>query len=882
MKITRLQCDYMENPVGFDFKRPLLQWVVEAEGSDKRQSAYRLQIAKDVDFSQPCFDTGKLLGAESAGYQLEMPLEACTRYNWRVNVWDEADNESGFSQSAYFETARYGQPWVADWIGGDAALPQLSMCFNVVKPVRRARAYACGVGLYRLYLNGSPASDELLTPGFVAYDQWLPYQTYDVTELLSIGSNIAGVWLGNSYYKGRVNWPGIEHRENIYGDQLGFIMELSIEYQDGSTDMVLTDTSWEAAASPYRRAEIYDGEVFDARLWAAEWQSHPEAARAKRIPIDKGLLQARRSVPMRVMQVLPVKAKLQTPLGEQVMDFGQNLAGRIRIRLGLPKGTEVLFQFGEVLDEKGNFYRDNMRTALAELRYIGDGTEREYTPNFTYFGFRYVRVSGWEIAPEQVTAEAIYSGLRRTGDFDCSDERVNRLYQNALWSQRSNFLDNPTDCPQRDERMGWTADAQVFCPTACMNMQSDAFFRKYLYDLRLEQKKLGFVPVVVPYILAQSGIWQQTVAGWGDAAVLIPWTLYLYYGDHIVLETQYDSMKTWVDYIRAQDKEASDLYQGFQLGDWLAQDTKDPDNLFGLTPTSLVATAYYAWSAEHVSKAARVLGKVEDAERYASLAERVREAFRREFVSPNGRVSSETQTAYLLALNMNMLTEMQRIAATQHLKERLDIDHCQLTTGFLGTPCLCPVLSEVGLDEYAYELLLQTKCPSWLYEVEHGATTVWERWNSVRPDGTMGDVSMNSFNHYAFGSIVEWLYRYMAGINPVEEAPGYRRARIQPHVSRRLSYARASIETPYGQLDSGWRLETDRLTLDITIPFNTSAEVFLPGAEDAQIIENGQEITAEDYRDGCAVLRRGSGRWHYEYRIQSTSFERPVGGPPHL
>lgn len=877
MHIAKLQCNYMNNPFGFDLDRPMLHWITEAAGENRRQSAYRIQVSTDESFACPCFDTGRVESGESVGFRLDMPLSPCTRYFWRVNVWDEGGNESGFSASAWFETGRYDRPWQAEWIGSAAEYPQLRKGFRVEKPVRRARAYASGAGLYRLFINGHNAGDDLLTPHFNAYDQWMQYQTWDVTALLQQGDNVVGAWLGNGYYKGRVNWPGLPERRNIYGDQIAFIVELDVEYVDGSRETILTDESWESMPSPCLRAEIYDGEVFDARLFDPDWCRKTGAeGRAVKVDINKALLQARRSLPVRVMHTLPVVRKLTTPAGEQVLDFGQNMAGRIRVTIDAPEGQEVLFQFGEMLDEKGNFYRDNMRTALAELRYISDGTPREYAPNFTFFGFRYVRVTGWDIPEGAIVAEAIYSAMETTGRFECSDERVNQLFRNALWSQRGNFVDIPTDCPQRDERMGWTGDAQVFCPTACMNMETAAFYRKYLYDLRLEQKKVGYVPLVVPYILYGSGAWECASAAWSDAATLMPWDVYLYYGDRSILEEQYESMKAWVDYITAQDTAGNDLFEGYHLGDWLAQDTKDPDNVHGLTPPPLVATAYYAWSAEHVAKAAAVLGNADDVEKYAALAQRVKAAFRREFVTESGRVCAENQTAYLVALNMGMLLPHQREKAIQCLAERLRIDHVQLTTGFVGTPLLCPVLSDAGLNEYAYALLLNNKCPSWLYEVEAGATTIWERWNSRRPDGTMGDVSMNSFNHYAFGAICEWLYRYVAGINPVAEAPGFRRVLVRPRINDMLTHAGASIDTVHGRYSASWQLDEGHVCVTVQVPFNGHAKVMLPDSEGMQVTLNGQTSAPIATEDGCCVYECGSGQWAFRYVPNGQSISRRV------
>ena len=876
MHFIRTTCDYMVNPVGFDFRCPSLSWVVSGDGI---QAACRVQAAVDEGYTDILYDSGKLDTDQSVGFRLELPLRPRTRYWWRVQVWNDRGETTGWSAAAFFETGKYDEPWQARWIGWDREFPQLRGDFRADKKVRRAVAYACGVGLYVLYLNGQRVGDEYLAPGFNAYDSWLQYQTYDVTPMVREGGNAIGCRLGNGYYKGRVNWPEIREefgdRFNIYGDRLGFICELRIEYEDGSEEVFCTDESWRASKSPWLRAEIYDGEVFDARLSDDRW-CDPDADvsgwdQAVPVDIDLKLLTARQSLPVKLHEAMKPSV-IHTPVGETVLDFGQNCAALLQFAVDAPAGTELRFQFGEALDRDGNFYRDNMRTALAEIIYICDGRKREYISEFTFFGFRCVKVTGWpgEIDPADFTLRAIYSDMRRTGAFACSDERVNRLYENSVWSQKSNFVDNPTDCPQRDERMGWTGDAQVFSRTAAMHMDVDAFFRKYLRDLAFEQSKDGYVPPTVPNILRETGIWQLPITGWADAAVIIPWTLYLHYGDKAVLEAQYDSMKAWVDWMQKSDTLGVDRYYGFHLGDWLAQDTKDPHNFFGLTPTDLLATAYYALSSEILAKTAAILGKDADADLYGDLNRRVRAAFQREFVSQNGRVVSETQTAQAVALHFGLLSPEQAPVAASHLAERIRIDHVQLTTGFLGTPALCPALSEYGLNEYAYALLLQNKCPSWLYEVEMGATTLWERWNSVHPDGSFGPVGMNSLNHYAFGAISEWLYRWAAGINPVEAAPGFKRIRFEPMPNSLLSHVSAGIDTPYGTASSAWRLEGDEIELAFTVPFNALAEIVLPDAEGAEVMENGQSVNIS------GPILRGSGTWRYRYRHNGNTINRRI------
>ncbi len=875
MNITKLRCDYMENPVGFDFVRPSLSWVTKAEGVNKRQSARRLQVDLSPEFASPLFDSGKVACGESVGVRLEMKLEPCRRYFWRVKVWDESGAESGWSEAAYFETAKYDTPWSGRWIGRTGeGFPQLRRDFRAEKPVRSARAYVSGVGVYCLFLNGRRVGDDVLAPFINAYDQWIQYQTYDVTDMLREGDNALGAFLGNGYYKGRVNWPGIPTRTQLYGDTLGLRCDLVVEYADGSSEVIATDEGWKVSESPFLRSEIYDGEYFDARRVQTGWDapSFDDSAwdEAVLIAPPKGRLEARRSVPLTVMETRACEKVIVTPAGETVLDFGQNLSGWVRFKTNAPAGTEILLQAGEYLDKHGNFYRENMRTALAETRYICRGGGEEYAPYMTFLGFRYIRLTGWagEVNPADFIAEVVYSKMERTGWFECSDERVNRLFLNALWGQKGNFVDVPTDCPQRDERMGWTGDAQVFGATACMNMESDAFYRKYLYDLKKEQSKHGYVPVVIPFFIHGSGLWDFTTTGWGDVATIIPWDLYLYYGDVAALEDQFDSMKAWVDYMTSQDTEGVDRYYGFHLGDWLAQDTADPFNLFGATPTDLIATAYYAYSAQLVAKAARVLGKAEEAEKYEALYTRVRAAFRKEYMTPGGRVLSETQTAQVIALHFGLCEEHERPVIAKHLAERIRADKNLLTTGFLGTPYLCPALSENGLNEYAYSLLLSTGRPSWLYAVERGATTIWERWNGIDENGDFGPVSMNSFNHYAYGSIAEWMYRYAAGLNPVEGAPGFKKVRVEPMPNDQLTHARASVRTPYGMLSSGWKYENGRLTVEVEVPFNAEAEIILPYAETG-VTENGRAVEG-------ARFTRGSGVWRYEYAPKGDAIGRRI------
>jgi len=864
MRIVHLRTDYMENPIGFDFEKPVLGW--RTEGSEGvRQAAYQIQVSLCPTFEKVIYDTGKVESDACVCVSLEIPLEARTRYRWRVKTWDDLGAESDWSENAYFETARYGETWNAKWIGAEGdGCPQLRKAFEVEKKIRRARIYATSAGTYCLFVNGKRVGNEVLTPYINAYDQWIQYQTYDITDLIVQGENAFGAWLGMGYYVGRVNWPSLPTRRHLYGDKMALYAELIVEYEDGSVLSVGTDETWKTTGSPLLRSEIYDGEYFDARLVQDGWNEPGFDVsgwdKVVIVPEQKGRIEARKSVPVVVNEKLPCVDIIHTPAGETVLDFGQNMAGWVRFTTDAPAGTELMLEAGEVLDKHGNFYRDNMRTALAREQYICRGGRETYAPHMTFMGFRYVRLTGFEnVRKEDFTAEVVHSRMERTGSFECSDERVNRLFLNAIWGQKSNFVDVPTDCPQRDERMGWTGDSQVFCATGCMNMESDAFYRKYLYDLYKEQKAHGFVPVVVPFIVRGTGVWEFPTTAWGDAATIMPWNLYMYFGDKAALEIQFDSMRRWVDYMTSQDTEHVDRYYTFHIGDWLAQDTPDPFNHAGATPTDLLATAYYAYSTRIVAKAAKILGKEEEAEKYDALYQRIRNAFRKEFMTPGGRVVSETQTALAVVLYMDLCDDEERPYIARKFAARIRTDKRHLTTGFIGTPYLCPSLSANGLNEYAYELLLSNGRPSWLYAVERGATTIWERWNSIDENGNFGPVSMNSFNHYAYGSIAEWMYRYCAGINPVEEAPGFKKIRIQPMPNDRLSHAAAAIDTQYGRVSSAWKLEGDSIRITVEIPFNTQARIILPDANGVQVTENGSHV------EGC-TFTRDAGRYEYVYK----------------
>jgi len=843
MHISHLKVNRIYNPLGFELgDKPRLSWIVETDEA-KHQVAAQVQVSLDSDFKEIIFDSGKRSDIDSICYLLNIKLMPRTRYFWRVTVWGD-NGCSATSETAWFETAKMDEPWKAKWITPciDPEIhPVLFSDFNVRDEVSSARIYISGLGLFELNLNGEKVGDEYLSPGFTAYDKWIPYQTYDITGQLKKGLNHIEVMLGNGWYKGRY---GLDRQRRFrYGDKFALIAELVITYKDGSSETFVTDeTSWKARRCQVIDSSIFDGEVIDFTLH--DDTIYPVTV----IDLDIKKLQPRRNLPIKIKKRLKPIEVIYTPAGETVLDMGQNMVGWLEFTNRAPAGTEVLLQFGEVLQE-GNFYRDNLRTAKCEFSYISDGEEKKVRPHFTFYGFRYVKLTKWQgdVNPDDFTGCVLYSDLEQTGNITTDNELINKLFQNVLWGQRGNYLEIPTDCPQRDERMGWTGDAQVFSGTAAFNMDVFAFFNKYLYDLMLEQRERGGnVPVVVP----AHDVKQNGSCAWGDAAVIIPWNMYLYYGDIAILEQQYESMKGWVDYIKSRDEASGGKrlwMNDFHYGDWLSLDVDDPVNRFGGTDKVFLASAFYCYSAGIVAKAARILNKESDTQYYEQLSNEVRNAIRKEYFTSTGRLAVNTQTAHVIALYMNLVPDEYRERVAYDLRMKLKETKYHLRTGFVGTPYLCRVLTENGSNDIAYRLLTNTDYPSWLYQVLMGATTIWERWNSILPDGRISDTGMNSLNHYSYGSIMEWMYRNAAGIKPVEDAPGFRRFLLEPRPHYLLKSLKVEFMSPAGMIVSKWDIMEDgSVKFYFKIPFNTTARLVLPDAEGTGF-EGVHELESGEY-----------------------------------
>jgi alpha-L-rhamnosidase len=748
-------------------------------------------------------------------------------------------------------SARFVTPHWEEDLTRPQPCPFLRRDFDVRPGVTRARLYVTALGVYEVQLNGIVVGDHVLAPGWTSYHKRLRYQTFDVTDLLREGRNAIGAIMGDGWYRGRFGFDG--GRRNIYGDHLALLAQLEIDYTDGTTRRIGTDETWRTARGPILASDLYDGETYDARLerpgWSSPGYDDGDWCGVRQIDWDLATLVAPSGPPVCRTELAAPVAITTSPSGHTIVDFGQNLVGRLRINVRGQSGQTVTLRHAEILAD-GELCVRPLRTAQATDHYTlkGDGVET-WEPRFTFHGFRYAEVDGWPGPLQQgdIRAVVCHSDLERTGWFECSDPKVNRLHENAVWSMRGNFLDVPTDCPQRDERLGWTGDILAFAPTACFLFDCDGFLTSWLADLAAEQTAEGVVPFVVPNILPMHPL---PAAAWGDAAVFVPWVLYQRSGDAGILAAQYESMRAWVNLLTRIAGEKRLWNTGFQFGDWL--DPSAPADQPGAGPTNpyVVATAYYARSAELLGQSAAVLDKAEDAAYYLRLAAEVRDAFAAEYVTPAGLVLSDSATAYILTLQFGLLPDAaQRRRAGARLAALVRSNGYHTSTGYVGTPLICDALCSAGEYDTAFHLLKQQDCPSWLYPVTMGATTIWERWDSLRPDGSVNPNQMTSFNHYALGAVADWLHRTVAGLAPAD--PGYSRIAFQPHPGGGLTSAQARHITPYGLAESRWAIEGEQIEVVVVVPPNTTASVTLPES-DGQPIQVGS----------------GTHRWSYPYHLK--------------
>lgn len=779
-----------------------------------------------------------LAGRLRVEFEQGEPIELVIDHTWKAGDQSAAGwNRMEFNEDAWPNAVVVGRMGDTPWGAIRAEGLDVFGCalfrkdFRVDKPIKRATLYMSALGIGEAHLNGQQVSDEYFAPGWTDYNKRVYYNTYDVTHLVQPGDNTLGAILAAGWYAGAIGWKSERFH---YGRDPKLWMQLEIETVDGERQTIVTDESWKMTFGPHLEGEFLAGETYDARLEIPGWSkpgldaSGWQAVRVARQVATK--LQAQPGVPIIVTGELRPKAITQPRPGVYVFDLGQNFAGIARLRVKGPRGTAVQLRFAEVLNPDGTIYTTNLRSARATDTYIlkGEG-EEVWQPHFTFHGFRYVEVTGYPGEPslDALTGLAINSDIPLVGSFRCSSDMVNQLYSNIVWTQRANFISVPTDCPQRDERLGWTGDAQVFIRAATYNADVAAFFTKWLVDLEDAQGPEGDFPDVAPRVVATGG----GTAAWADAGVICPWTIYWVYHDRRVLEEHFDAMERWVAYCLAHSQNLLRPAQGY--GDWLSINAE--------TPKDVLATAYFAYSTYLTAECARALGLDQKAAYYQKLFERIREAFQQAYVESDGRIKGNTQTCYVLALYFNLLPENLRLQAAQHLVNDILSRDTHLSTGFVGTAYLMPVLSEINQTPLAYRLLLNETFPSWGFSIKHGATTIWERWDGWTPEKGFQDPGMNSFAHYSFGAVGRWMFQYVAGIDT--DGPGFRRLIMKPHVAEGLDWVEASYGSVCGQIRSAWRKQDRQWTWRVVIPANVSATLLIPAGTSDEVRVNGEGVS---------------------------------------
>ena len=858
LRCAGLRCAHLVDPLGVSPGRVRLSWVLESAGAGRAQRAYQVVLATDAARlargEDLWWDSGRVESPASADIAYAgRPLAHGGRYAWKVRVWDQNGTAAGWSDPAWFEVElNQTDGWHASWIGlgrvresaGPPAqtgppdpvatalnpAPYLRRAFGVGQPVASARLYVTALGLYEARLNGHRVGDRFLTPGWTDYTQRIPYQTYDVTGLLAEGENVIGAILADGWYAGFFGYDA-KHAGAHYGTAPELLAQLVITFWDGTGQEIVTDEQWQARLAAIRHADLLMGERHDLRLEPRGWDAPGFDAAGWRSVRCRGRdsrpLVADPGPPVRVTEEITPRSITRDADGRHIIDLGQNLTGWLRIRVDGPPGASVRVRHGEVLADDGSLYSENLRTARQTDEFITGGGPEVLEPRFTLHGFRYAEITKYpgDLDAADVVARVVHSDIAAAGSFGSSEEWLDRLFRNIDWGQRGNFISVPTDCPQRDERLGWLGDAQIFARTACYYRDVAAFFGKWLDDVADAQLPSGAFTDVAPRLnLAGAG-----APAWGDAGVIVPWTVWKMYGDRGILQRHFGAMTAWMDFIERANPDylrARELGNGYN--DWLAPGADD-------TPRELLATAYWAHDAALMAEIADAIGRADDAAGYRALGSKIRAAFAEAFVAGDGQVASGTQTAYVLGLHMHLVPDELRASAADHLVAAIRRADWHLTTGFVGVGYILPVLSSTGHTGVAYRLLEQQSQPSWRYMVEAGATTIWERWDGWTTERGFQSAWMNSFNHYALGSVGEWLYRFLLGIDQEPDAAGFGQLLLRPHPGGRLSWARGSYRSVRGPISSGWERAVDRFTLRVELPPNVMASVCVPSDHAAEV-----------------------------------------------
>lgn len=869
---VRLQTEFASAPISLD-ETPRFSWQIKTTERNWKQSAYQIRVAKTRSSLKSgknlLWDSGEVADSRSRFITYSGPAFSSRDQGvWQVRVKDAAGAWSDWSAASTFEMGLLKpEDWSAKWISMPLPLVKdlertntpvayLRRSFHLTKPVKQARLYGTALGVYRAFVNANRVSKDELSPGWTDYDKRLNYQTTDVTRWVRKGDNVLAAMLGSGWYCGYVGWGA--HRDH-YGKNPSLLLQLEVTYADGSREIVGTDDQWVGKTGPIVYDDLLSGESFDARIGLPDWHA-PLTKQSDWKPITlvsspKVALVSQVDEPVAVTQEFRPKKVTALPGGKWLVDMGQNMVGHVRLTVEAPAGQCIRMRFGEVLNPDGTLYTTNLRSALQTDTYVakGEGTE-VWEPTFTFHGFRYVEVDGFpgKATTKNFLGRVVGSPLAKTGTLKTGNKMVNQLISNIDWGLRGNFVSVPTDCPQRDERLGWMGDAQIFVQTASLFRGANAFYAKWLQDVADAQSAQGGFSDVSPRKIDDN----DGAPAWGDAGVIVPWTVYRSFGDVRVLEKMYEPMAKWVEYIHKENPTGLWLNRrNNDFGDWLSIDAD--------TPKEVLATAYYAYDCDIMTKTATVLGKKDDAVYYAKLAQTIKDEFTKEFVKTDGSVRGDTQTAYLLALHFNLVPAEVRPAIAKKLVENIKAKGNHLSTGFIGVGYLCPTLSEIDQDELAYKLLLNDTFPSWGYSITRGATTIWERWDGWTNEKGFQDPGMNSFNHYSLGSVGEWLFRYVAGIDFDESDPGFKTIVMRPRPSRTIGHADATFDSPYGQIKSEWHYEGSEWVWNVTVPANTIARIELPGAT---ATENGETAIGHQVA-GKLGLTRGSGT--YSFRLKA-------------
>lgn len=868
------------NPIGFYDSMPSFSWKIP--NTSKSQSAYSISVASSPDLLPDNPDLWRVEKANSSQSNYVeykgKPFASKQQAYWQVRFWDENGKLSEWSDIAHFQMGLLkNEDWKGKWIGYpykaldttafgtyDYTPQYIRKDLKVDAKVVKARLYVTAKGVFEAQINGNKVGKDVMTPGWTSYNNRIETFTYDITKMLKKGTNTIGFILAPGWYAGRIGYVKRLWKKKQPPQVL---CQLEIEYANGRTEVIKTDESWKASISgPIRFSEIYDGEVYDANNEILDW-SKPKfndtawsAVEVHELDNSVALKPKRHQAVRNNKELVPISISINEDR-KTVFDLGQNIVGVSALKIPMLKGDTLKVRYAEMLNDDGTLYTDNYRTAHSTNYFIADTTGWvAYMPKFTFHGFRYVEIEGYntKVKPDSTWVKGMvqYSGFKQTGTFTTSHQKLNQLQSNIVWGLRGNFLDIPTDCPQRDERLGWTGDAQVFAPTSIYNADVQAFWMSWLQTMRDDQYENGAIPIVIPDIYTR----ERVSPGWGDAATIIPWGLYYRTGNIGVLQENYTMMKKWVTYLKSisvnhipQHKES--------FADWLQPYSENGNR--GDTPYDLIAMAYYAQSVQLTSKAAQVLGKTEDSKELNKLYRSIKQSFQYTFFEESGKIKENrgTQTGYLLALAFNLLSEEMSNKAIPNLIEKINEADNHLRTGFLGTPLLAPVLHEIDRTDLLYELLFKESYPSWFYSINQGATTMWERWNSYSKESGYGDAGMNSFNHYAYGAIGQWMYELIAGIRPLEA--GYKKIEIAPKPPKLLTSASGTYEAPFGKIISSWNIKAGTFYLEVTIPSNTSANIVFP-YQPKTVLVNGK-ATKTLNEEGIRLLKMKPGTTVFEY-----------------